>query len=193
MRKPNGKVTVAFIAGAMALCLNAGRVSAAIVFQADFSGPGNSKTGSPYDGVTAGGVLAQLYSNAYTYTKLKGDNPLAAEGGYLSCSIGTNFTLPATSLNAAKFTPNSAATSMDAMTSVTNGDRVINGGLDFFFRADKNVAKAELRAVDLDNRSKGGLRFVFASSNGGLILEVLSNSNGLLAGGEGGATVANLS
>jgi len=183
------KETAIFIVGAMALCLPVCRVPAAIVFQADFSGPGNSKTGSPYDGVTTGGVLSELYSNAYTSTKLKGDNPMAADGGYLSCAISTNFTLPATSLNAARFTPNSAATSMDAMTSVTNGDRVINGGLDFFFRSDKNITKSELRAVDLDNRGKGGLRFVFASSSpGGLILEVLSNDNGLLSGSEGGST-----
>lgn len=194
MKKLNRKVTAVFMAGAVALCLTACRASAEIVFQADFSGPGNSKTGSPYDGVTTGGILAQLYGNAYTSTKLQGDNPMAAEGGYLSSAISTNFTLPLNPFNIARFTPHSAATSMDAMTSVTNGDRVINGGLDFFFRSNKSITKSELRAVDMDNKSKGGLRFVFASSvSGGLILEVLSNDNGLLTGGEGGAAVKALS
>lgn len=58
------------VAGLLCVGFPGQRCLADVVFQADFSGPGNSRSGGPYDSVTTGGVLGELKSDAYTFTRL---------------------------------------------------------------------------------------------------------------------------
>ncbi|MDX9867542.1 MAG: hypothetical protein RBT78_06415 [Kiritimatiellia bacterium] len=184
------------VAGLLCVGFPGQRCLADVVFQADFSGPGNSRSGGPYDSVTTGGVLGELKSDAYTFTRVIGENPMASAGGYLSCSIVSNTS--GSTLNAVKFSPNASSNSLNAMTSVIGDDRVLNGAIDFFFRSDRDITKFEFRPLDVDNRSAGGLRFNLLSSQmtGGvpsLKLEVQANADGLRSGGDTGALVSGLS
>jgi len=177
----------------LSVCLLSGRGLAAVVFEAGFNGR-FSGIGGAYDLTTAGGTLTlDSGVSGQVTSKFSKDNPMAGGGGYFSCvMISTNFTL----LNTVTFKPGSATNSLDAMTSVAGGDRVLNGGFDFFFRANKDISNAQVRALDSDNRGKGGLRFTFGTlasgPTSGLRLEMIANTGGLLSGGEGGGASANL-
>lgn len=169
---------------ALAYCLSVGRLQAAVVFEAGFSGPGNGKGGA-YDMVSVGGA-GKLNSDTtgQIIPHVSGDFPLGDSGGYFEYAV--NPTNTTTTFSVSTFTPNAATNSLDAMTSVVNGDRVINGGIDFFFRADRAMTGGEMRALDSSNTGNGGLRFVFTTQAPGLRLEVISNTGGLFTGSENG-------
>jgi len=178
---------------AMAICLTAGQGLAAVVFEAGFNGTGGG-TGGAFDLATAGGTCTlDSGTSGQVFSKCSKDKPMAGGGGYFNCvMISTNFS----QLNTATFKPGSVSNSLDSMTAVVGGDRVLNGGFDFFFRADTELVNAEMRALDSDNRSKGGLRFTFGSiASGptrGLRLEMISNTDGLRSGSETGSASASL-
>ncbi|MDA3926124.1 MAG: hypothetical protein PF904_15620 [Kiritimatiellae bacterium] len=168
------------------ICLAASSAYSGIVFEAGFRGPGNG-AGGPYDLVNLGGSGYVVDdSESRTLTGVINDNPMPGGGTYLSCVI-TNPTSDG-GVSMIKFVPDSAASSLDAMTDVVNGDRVINGGFDFFFRSDTALLSGEMRNMDEDNKGNGGLRFVFTSQSPGLRLEIISSAYGLFSGGEGGSS-----
>ena len=184
------------VVGALAVCVTAGWCSASIIFEAGFNGSGNT-TCAAYTLVSVGGS-GTVYSDTTgrTTSQVSKDDPLSGGGGYLDCAINVK-TSNVSYVNAVTFTPSSTEHSLGAMTPTVDGDRVINGGFDFFFRADTAISGAEMRALDSDNRSSNsGLRFTFGSvvsgSTRGIRLEVISNTGGLLAGGEGGSACANV-
>jgi len=178
------------VAGFSLICLAAGSVYSGIVFEAGFNGPGNG-AGGVYDMVTVGGTgrFINETSNLITLS-LENDGLMTGGGGYCNCVL-TN--PPSTStISILEFRPTSTTNSLDAMTSVVNGDRVINGGFDFFFRSDEALLGNEMRTLDVDNRgNNSGLRFVFTSQDPGLRLEMIAKPGGLLIGGEGGSAADN--
>lgn len=178
--------------GFLMLSLAAGLGYSSVVFEAGFCGT-RAGTGGPNDIARFGGSGSIINDTlGRTLPRVINDDPMAGGGSYLSCII-TN-PLHSSSVRMIKFKPGSVASSLDAMTDVVNDDRVINGGFDFFFRSDTTLLGGEMRPLDVDNRGNGGLRFVLGSEilSGvrGLRLEMLSNTDGLLAGGEGGSSNA---
>lgn len=168
------------------ICLAAGTAYSGIVFEADFRGPGNG-TGGAYDMVTMGGHGKFLFDNNHLlFSRVVNNDPDMNGGGYFSCSI-TN-PLSSDAFSVLGFTPNASSNSFAAMTSTVGDDIVLNGGFDFFFRSEEALTGGEMRALDVENRSNGGLRFVFTSQAPGLRLEIISNTGGMFAGSEAGSS-----
>lgn len=138
------------VAACLAMCLSFYRVSGAVVFEAGFDGPLGGTGATAYNMVTTGGSGALIIDSAgRLVTQVSHTDSMAGGGGYLNCCVNTN--RPTVTLSIANLTPSLAENSLDAMTSVVNSDRVINGGLDFFFRSDKRILSSEMRALDSDD------------------------------------------
>jgi len=179
---------------ALTVCLAAALSSADIVFDGGFNGP-YSGTGGAYDRISNGGTCSLASDVAGKVAlRITKDDPMSGGGGYFSCAVTPS---GSGTYNTMTMTPLAASNSLNAMTSVSGitGDRLLNGGFDFFFRSSTSISNAELRALDSDNRGAGGLRFTFGSMKSGttrsLRLEMLSNANGLLSGSDTG-TVASV-
>ena len=114
------------------------KVSAAVVFQADYSGTGGSE-GSTTNIVTFGGGCTGLFSNAYQVVQISGTQPFnLTSSNYLNVHWNQN-----TGGTFLIYTPDSASNSFASLVgpNITNNGHVymnLNGGFDLFIRL--NVA-----------------------------------------------------
>jgi len=170
------------IVWAVSLSINA--ANAAVVFEAGFRGPGGGRGGA-YDMVSYGGTgsMDSQYPGRFLMS-VQGEDPLDNSGGYMQCEILDVVTSYTRSIST--FTPAATTNSLDAMTDLVGGDRVLKGGFDFFFRCDTAMTGSEMRALDNDNRGNKGLRIVFTSQSPGLRLEMISY--GILSGSDSGSS-----
>lgn len=159
---------------------------ATIVLQADFNGEGNG-TGGANDIMTLGGTAELNAVNAGLSAAVETAAPLGYQtGGYLETKLnndndwGTNEAV-------AEISPSSSASSWASIYDKNGtGERLINGGFDFLFRSDKDIAGADhLRVLDTPSLTSSGGGFIRLDSTdtSDLVLTVRGDSNSIDVGG----------
>lgn len=171
---------------ASALAVLSGTALGATIYELSFSGAAGSSDGSAIFGVSGG--TATIRDGGTGTAEIVTIPPAVVTGGYLRTFYPNGAVAP----YGARVTPASPANSLAALfsTDPVSGQRQLEGGLDFFFQNDTALDQAEeLRFIDNDNRTSGGLRIVVqgGSGIGDLYVEIIGNAN---AFGEG-ASVTN--
>lgn len=134
---------------------------AAEIFHSSFDSAAGTNNGSAITGVTGG--TAAIRHNGTGSSAVVTTAPDLGGDGYLETSIPS--TSPGTP-QGATFTPASAANSLAAMYSVSNGQAGLNGGFDFFVRSDTDVTAADqFRPLDVGAPATAGLRLTYADTN----------------------------
>jgi hypothetical protein len=171
------------ITSASLIALAALNASAALVFQADFNGPG-AGTGGVSDIVALGGTgaltniapnISNIVVSVSSLTALG-----AGTGSYLS--LNDQAAQSGTRVAGVEFKPEGAANSFDswyADTSATLGHDTLNGGFDFLFRTSSGepLVKDTVRFVDV---GASGVPYRLAlSSTDGDKLSLAINQSGI--------------
>lgn len=166
---------------AATLC-RTGVSQAAAIFQADFNGPGNG-TGGANDIVSLGGTGSLYHMTVASTTPFD-----TGTGGY--AHYGTLYA----DGGSVALTPATAANSPQALTPTAGTDRVVNGGFDFFMRADHLLGSSEIRFVDIQSNAHGLRVFLDNTSSSNLRLYAYQTTQTDTAGlspgaGDGAGTV----
>lgn len=153
---------------ALSLCfLTLQAVQAEVVLQADFD--------SADQLITTGGK-GQLVAYSTNNVSIEKQNPLAPQSnGFLRVDARAD-SKPGNA-GGIKITPESPAQSFAAMSTLKDGKMQLNGAVDFFFRASGPLDKGMnvIRAFDVNNNAKGGLRLIYLSRDGKPRLELLTS------------------
>lgn len=157
-----------------------------VVYRVGFDGAAGTTNGSAISGVTGGTASIRDNGGTDSTSSVVTAAPDLGGGGYLRSFVPANGSTPAPSTpQGARFTPASAANSLAAMYSVSEGQARLNGGFDFFFRPiASDIAGAapgqQVRFLDESATGSGGLRMVFAgpASSSDVRLEVIATAGG---------------
>jgi hypothetical protein len=120
------------------------------VFAAGMAGSG-SGTGGVADIVASGGTATLTTPGSGSSITFVG-TPTMNGGNYAHCIYGQNQTAPKIAI-----TPASVDSSWQAMSKYVGGKWLLNGGFDFFFRANSNTNNvATARLINFDDTGAGG-------------------------------------
>jgi hypothetical protein len=149
------------------LCLlMAGWVQADVVLQADFDSA---------DKLVTKGGSGELLSYSTNHTSIQTTGGLAANaGGFLRVDAKPDSSNGR--VGGVMIKPESAATSLDAMSPVIDGKVTLNGAMDMFIRCSGDIEHGMnfIRVFDHNNSKANGLRIVLQSHEGRPRLELIS-------------------